>query len=141
MTNNSYFADPWLFNCKNDPEQRAIWKAERRAINFAQKTGVRRRGRRATRPTTSPTRRRTPPAPTTRRRSLREITNACAVVPVEVPGVVGVTADGNLQLKSFYSSYGVGAARRRRPGRRLDPPADGRRAERPRALDLAGRRC
>jgi len=38
----------------------------------------------------------------------RAITNACAVVPVEVPGVVGVTADGNKQLKSFYSSYGMG---------------------------------
>ena len=40
VTNNSYFADPWLFNCKNDPEQRAIWKAEQRAIKFAQQNGV-----------------------------------------------------------------------------------------------------
>ena len=43
VTNNSYFADPWLFNCRNDPAQRAIWKAERRAIDFAQRQ--RRRGR------------------------------------------------------------------------------------------------
>src|SRR5205814_9706621 len=41
---------------------------------------------------------------------LREIHNNCAVVPAEVPGVIGVTANGNLQLKSFYSSYGVGSA-------------------------------
>ena len=40
VTNNSYFADPYLFNCKNDPTQRAIWKAEQRAIKFAQKNGV-----------------------------------------------------------------------------------------------------
>jgi subtilisin family serine protease len=40
VTNNSYFADPWLFNCKNDPEQRAIWEAERRAIKFAMGQGV-----------------------------------------------------------------------------------------------------
>ena len=40
VTNNSYFADPWLFNCKNDPTQRAIWKAEQRAIKFAQQNGV-----------------------------------------------------------------------------------------------------
>src|SRR5438093_6883833 len=39
VTNNSYFADPWLFNCKNDPEQRAIWTAERRAIAYAQHNG------------------------------------------------------------------------------------------------------
>jgi hypothetical protein len=24
ITNNSYFADPWQFNCKNDPALRAI---------------------------------------------------------------------------------------------------------------------
>ena len=40
VTNNSYFADPWLFNCRNDPVQRAIWKAEQRAIRFAQQNGV-----------------------------------------------------------------------------------------------------
>src|SRR5881409_2716106 len=40
VTNNSYFADPWLFNCKNDPGQRAIWNAERRAIRFAQSQGT-----------------------------------------------------------------------------------------------------
>jgi subtilisin family serine protease len=41
---------------------------------------------------------------------LRDIHNQCAVVPTELPGVVGVTANGNRLLKSFYSSYGVGAA-------------------------------
>src|SRR5437868_3478131 len=40
VTNNSYFADPYLFNCRNDPVQRAIWKAEQRAIQFAQSKGV-----------------------------------------------------------------------------------------------------
>ena len=40
VTNNSYFADPWLFNCKNDAEQRAIWKAEQRAIRYAMPQGV-----------------------------------------------------------------------------------------------------
>ena len=40
----------------------------------------------------------------------RDITNACSVVPTEVAGVVGVAANGNNGLKSFYSSYGVGSA-------------------------------
>ena len=35
VTNNSYFADPWLFNCANDAEQHVIWEAERRAIRHA----------------------------------------------------------------------------------------------------------
>jgi lantibiotic leader peptide-processing serine protease len=46
----------------------------------------------------------------------RDITNACAVVPVEVPGVIGVSADGNLQQKSFYSSYGMGSVSVTAPG-------------------------
>ncbi|HEX6478435.1 MAG TPA: S8 family serine peptidase, partial [Ktedonobacteraceae bacterium] len=40
VTNNSYFADPFLYNCRNDPVQRAIWKAEQRAILFAEQQGV-----------------------------------------------------------------------------------------------------
>ena len=40
VTNNSYYADPWLFNCRNDPGQRAIWKAEQRAIRYAMQQGV-----------------------------------------------------------------------------------------------------
>jgi subtilisin family serine protease len=35
---------------------------------------------------------------------------------VEVAGVVGVSANGNLQLKSFYSSYGVGTVQLVAPG-------------------------
>jgi lantibiotic leader peptide-processing serine protease len=46
----------------------------------------------------------------------RDVTNACAVIPAEVPGVVGVTATGNRQLKSFYSSYGVATADVAAPG-------------------------
>jgi subtilisin family serine protease len=49
----------------------------------------------------------------------RDITNACVKVPAEIPGVITVTANGNMRqtdgdddandfLKSFYSSYGVG---------------------------------
>jgi len=107
VTNNSYFADPWLFNCKNDPDQRAIWKAERRAISYAISKGVvvvAAEGNQAddlAHPTADAT------SPDDTNPVIRQIHNDCAVVPVEVAGVVGVTANGNLQLKSFYSSYGV----------------------------------
>jgi lantibiotic leader peptide-processing serine protease len=134
VTNNSYFADPWYFNCKNDPVQRAIWEAERRAIQFAMKNGtvvVAAEGNFAddlahpTMDLQSPDN--TTPVP-------REVTNACAVIPVEVPGVIGVTANGNLQLKSYYSSYGVGSADVIAPGgdrilqvtSNTPPPGNGR---------------
>ncbi len=110
VTNNSYFADPWLFNCRNDPEQRAIWTAERRSIQYAMHNGVvvvAAEGNQAddlAHPTQDAT------SPDDSNPVLRQIHNDCAVVPTEVPGVIGVTADGNKQFKSFYSSYGVGSA-------------------------------
>ena len=116
ITNNSYFADPWLYNCKNDPGQRAIWTAERRAIKFAQSNGtlvVAAEGNESE-DLSHPTLDATSPDDTTP--VTREISNACAVVPVEVPGVVGVTATGSMRMKSFYSSYGVSSADVAAPG-------------------------
>ena len=31
ITNNSYFIDPWEFNCRNDARQRPVWQAVQRA--------------------------------------------------------------------------------------------------------------
>ncbi len=116
ITNNSYFADPWLYNCKNDPGQRAIWNAERRAIKFAQSSGtlvVAAEGNESE-DLSHPTLDATSPDDTTP--VTREVSNDCAVVPVEVPGVVGVTATGNKEMKSFYSSFGISTADVAAPG-------------------------
>jgi subtilisin family serine protease len=130
VTNNSYFADPWLFNCRNDPQQRAIWKAEQRAIRYAMQQGVvvvaaqgnenidlSKQNIDTISPDTDPN----PPS--------REVTNACVVIPVEIPGVIGVTADGANLQKSYYSTYGVGVAQVTAPGgdRRFQDPGDGSR--------------
>ena len=120
VTNNSYFADPFLYNCRNDPVQRAIWKAEQRAIQFAEQQGVTvvaaagNESDDLSHPTVDNTSPDNQPTPIP-----REVTNACVVIPVEVPGVIGVSADGNMYqnpqdpnsgyLKSFYSSYGTSA--------------------------------
>lgn len=116
VTNNSYFADPWLFNCKNDPQQRAIWEAERRAIRYAQQEGVTvvAAADNQSDDLAHPTQDATSPDDTTP--VTRDITNACAVVPAEVSGVVTVSATGNLGLKSFFSNYGVGVVDVAAPG-------------------------
>jgi subtilisin family serine protease len=122
VTNNSYFADPYLFNCRNDPTQRAIWDAERRAILFAEQSGtsvVAADGNQFE-DIAHPTQDLTSPDDTTP--IARSVTNACGIVPVDVPGVVGVSGVGNHQqdpfgfLKSFYSSFGVGATNVTAPG-------------------------
>jgi len=128
VTNNSYFADPWLFNCRNDPGQRAIWKAEQRAIRYAMQKGVTVVAAQGNEnidlskrnvDTISPD---TDPNPLT-----REVTNACVVIPVEISGVIGVTADGYNLQKAYYSTYGVGVAQVTAPGgdRRFQIPPTG----------------
>jgi len=118
VTNNSYYADPGLCNCRNDAEQRAIWKAEQRAIRYAMSQGVvvvAAQGNenidlsKQNFDDTSPD---YPPG----NEIDREVTNACVVIPVEIPGVIGVTANGYLQQKAYYSSYGVGVVQVTAPG-------------------------
>lgn len=128
VTNNSYFADPFEFNCRNDPVQRAIWIAEKRAIRYAMTQGttvVAAAGNDSTdlsHPEVDVVSPDFPPGAAV----TREITNACVVIPVEIPGVIGVSADGNMlqnpsdpnsgYLKSFYSNYGVSAIEVVAPG-------------------------
>src|SRR6266508_2800954 len=127
VTNNSYFADAWEYNCRNDPVQRAIWNAEQRAILYAEQQGVTvvaAEGNDSD-DTAHPTQDQTSPDDTTP--VTRDITNACVIIPVEVPGVIGVSATGSAaqgtsagqyadHRKSFYSSFGVGVTQLAAPG-------------------------
>jgi lantibiotic leader peptide-processing serine protease len=111
VTNNSYFADPWLFNCRNDPVQRAIWKAEQRAIRYAMSRGVTvvsSAGNENIDLSHTATDTISPDFPPGSEQE-REVTAACLVVPAEIPGVITVAANGNLQQKAYYSSYGQSA--------------------------------
>ena len=89
VTNNSYFADPFLFNCRNDAAQRTIWKAEQRAIKYAMNQGVTvvsaegNESEDLSHPTTDRT------SPDNGTPQVRDVTNACVVIPVEIPGVIG----------------------------------------------------
>jgi subtilisin family serine protease len=116
VTNNSYFADPYYFNCPSHPIEGAILKAEERAIRFAQNHGV------TVIAATGnfrddlahPTQDRQSPDNTTP--VTRPVDPSCLVVPVDVPGVIGVGATGNLRLKSYYSNYGAGITEVVAPG-------------------------
>ncbi len=118
VTNNSYFVDPWLFNCRNDPAQRAIWTAERRAVRYALSRNVtivsilHNQGDDLAHPQVDFS---SPDFPEGSEQA-RFVTNACAVIPVEIPGVIGVSADGQLLNKASYSNYGMGVTQLVAPG-------------------------
>jgi subtilisin family serine protease len=109
VTNNSYFADPWLYNCLNDPGQRAIYEAESRAMNFAMDKGVTivaaagNENDDLGNPTIDSISPDFPPGAAI----TRKVDKNCFVSPAMVPGVYTVSGVGNLNLKSFFSSFGM----------------------------------
>jgi len=108
VTNNSYFADPYYFNCSTDPTQAAILSAEQRAISFAQSRGVLVVAAvdNFSDDLASPTQDRHSPTDATP--APRPVDRSCVVVPVDLPGVVGVGSTGSQGLKAATSNYGQG---------------------------------
>ena len=108
VVNMSFFADPWLFNCRNDKEQKAIIKAISAAAKYAQQRGVvlvaaaGNEGIDLNHPTTDEI---SPDFPIGAEVS-RPVNNSCVVLPTEIAGVVVVTATGAENLLSWYSTYG-----------------------------------
>ena len=108
VVNMSFFADPWLFNCRNDKEQKAIIQAISAAARYAQQRGVvlvaaaGNEGIDMNHPTTDEI---SPDFPLGAAVS-RPVNNSCVVLPTEIPGVVVVTATGAENLLSWYSTYG-----------------------------------
>jgi subtilisin family serine protease len=110
VTNNSYYTDPWYFNCTDDPDQRALVEAVTRASRYAESRGtvnVAAAGNESydlTSPTITD-----PSSPDDAAPVPREIdTSKCFDIPTELPGVVTVSATGAKGLKSSFSNYGDG---------------------------------
>src|SRR3954454_16622253 len=104
----SFFADPWLFNCRNDKEQKAIIAAISKAARYAEQQGVLlvaaagNDGIDMNHPTTDEISPDYPPGAAVS----RPVNNSCVVMPTEIPGVVVVTATGAENLLSWFSTYG-----------------------------------
>ncbi|WP_369238675.1 S8 family serine peptidase [Streptomyces sp. R21] len=118
ITNNSYYVDPWLYNCLDDPDQRAIVDAVNRAQLYAQSKGtlnVASAGNSnddldadslvddSSPDDSTPVPRTVDP-------------HKCFDVPTQLPGVVTVSATGVTGAKSYYSSYGQGVVDVAGPG-------------------------
>jgi subtilisin family serine protease len=118
VVNMSFYVDPWLYNCDNNPadtpeqqkQQRTIKAAMTRALNYAHRKGVTLvsafgnehtdNGKPAP-DATSPDY----PAGTAHERTIDNAT--CLSMPSEGPHVINVSAFGPSQAKADFSTYGL----------------------------------
>ncbi|MFE7856592.1 S8 family serine peptidase [Streptomyces sp. NPDC057403] len=118
VTNNSYYTDPWYFNCTDDPDQKALVDAVTRASRYAERRGavnVAAAGNEnydlAADTITDPV------SPNDGTPSDRVIDpTKCFDIPTQLPGVVTVAATGAKGLKSSFSNYGLGVIDVAAPG-------------------------
>jgi subtilisin family serine protease len=126
ITNNSYFIDPWEFNCRSDVRQRPVWEAVQRALRYSQSKGVLNIASAGNSNVDLQHKFIDSGSPNDGSYPVEDriITGACLDLPAEAPGVVTVSALGTERLKSYYSSYGQGVVDVAAPGgdtRQPDP--------------------
>jgi subtilisin family serine protease len=137
VVNMSFYTDPWLYNCLDNPadspaeqtEQRVIRTATQRALNYAVNRGVlpiAALGNEATdlgHPTSDDT---SPDYPADAAHP-RTVDNSCISVPTESKGVVSVSSTGPSLRKAYYSNWGTEQTDLAAPGGdAYDTPDQGR---------------
>lgn len=142
VVNMSYYVDPWLFNCTSHPadsaadqaEQVTIITAMQRALDYARARGVTlvaAAGNQAIDYTKPQTDASSPdyasePGEAAYVRDLLD-PESCVSMPTEGNGVIAVSATGQSERKSYYSSYGDGFVDVAAPGGDAYDTADGTR--------------
>ncbi|MEU6896102.1 S8 family serine peptidase [Streptomyces sp. NPDC046557] len=118
VTNNSYYVDPWYFNCKSDDDQKALVEALGRASKYAERKGVlnvasagNENWDLASHSIVDDT---SPDDGTPGPRTIDP--HDCLDLPTQLPGVVSVSATGDKGVRSYYSSYGLGVIDVAAPG-------------------------
>jgi hypothetical protein len=117
VVNMSFFTDPWLFNCLDNPadspeeqlEQLTVRVATQRAINFARNHGVTPVAALGNEHTDlgNPTLDETSPDFPPGSEKSRTVDNSCITVPTETRGVISISALGPSGYKADYSNYGI----------------------------------
>lgn len=129
VVNMSYYIDPWLWNCGNNPadspedqlEQRTVIKAAQRALDFAHERGVTLISAAGndyvdyTKTNVDGTSPDFPSVPGEQPRE-RTVPASCTSMPSEGEHVIPVSATGPSTRKSYYSSFGNGYVAVAAPG-------------------------
>jgi subtilisin family serine protease len=117
VVNMSFYIDPWLYNCLDNPadspeaqaEQRTVRVATQRAVNFARGHGVTPIASMGNQHTDlgNPTADASSPDFPPGSNYPRTVDNSCLTVPTETRGVISISALGPSFKKADYSNYGI----------------------------------
>lgn len=111
ITNNSYYVDPWMFTCTDDPDQKALVEAVTRSMKYAQGKGtthVTSAGNSNMDLASTEITDDTSPNDSTPVERVIDPT-VCPDMPTQIEGVVSVGSTGAEAAKSYFSNYGTGA--------------------------------
>ncbi|MGQ0840361.1 S8 family peptidase [Actinokineospora sp.] len=107
VTNNSYYTDPWLFNCPSNVDQAAILEGVKRASAYAEGKGVLNVAAAGNENYNLANKSSDSTSPNDSTPTSRTVTNACLSVPGELPSVLAVSSINSSNVKSSFSNYGT----------------------------------
>jgi subtilisin family serine protease len=107
VTNNSYFTDPWLYNCPSNVDQDAILEGTRRAVAYAENHGVLTVAAAGNENDNLAAKTTDTISPDDSTPVTRTVNNTCLSIPTELPGVVSVSALTSSNAKASFSSFGL----------------------------------
>ncbi|MYT23086.1 S8 family serine peptidase [Streptomyces sp. SID7760] len=116
VTNNSYYTDPWQFNCPDNIDQAAIIEGVKRAQEYAEGKGSLQIAAAGNEDYDLAHKTTDSASPNDSTPVTRTITNACLDIPTELPGVVTVAANGSGTSKASFSNFGSGVIDVAAPG-------------------------
>ncbi|GLW92334.1 S8 family peptidase [Actinokineospora globicatena] len=107
ITNNSYYTDPWLFNCPSNADQAAILEGVKRAAAYAEGKGVLNVAAAGNENIDLANKTTDTTSPNDSTPASRPVTNACLAVPNELPSVLAVSSINSSNVKSSFSNFGT----------------------------------
>ncbi len=107
VTNNSYYSDPWLFNCPSNLDQAAILEGVKRASAYAEGKGVLNVAAAGNENYNLANKSNDTTSPNDSTPATRTVTNACLSVPGELPSVLTVASITSSNTKSSFSNFGT----------------------------------
>ncbi|MBE1876355.1 S8 family serine peptidase [Myceligenerans sp. TRM 65318] len=119
VTNNSYYVDPFMYWCEDQPDQYAAKEAVRRAVDFSTRRGVVHAAAAGNAATDLSTNTSDSSSPNDSEPIDRVINSGCEDIPAELDGVVTVSSiDAEANLSPF-SNRGLGEIDVAAPGSRV----------------------